>query len=321
MARVLITGASGKIGRCVVAELVARGHAVRALYRTAPGDSAAVEWLQGDLGGSGELRSMIEGCDAVVHLAAELRQRSLMDAVNVRATERLAAESERQGVRYFGYASSIVVYGSPRKRLVDESTPRLDPSAPMSRQYYAESYMLDYARTKAAGEIAIEAQAPKMVVDFYRPAVVIDDADLLAVGNWSTPRKILFAYRRTQFVTARDTAAAIAHLMERGLTRLPSAGTAIEAYNIVDDSGGTYRSLFADAYRVTADARFKVPFEVPVLADLAKDFVRYRHPQIRYPLGMLMLSNKKLRNTGFVFGDAVGCLRVSAESHLRSQAG
>jgi hypothetical protein len=72
-----------------------------------------------------------------------------------------------------------------------------------------EPYMLDYARTKAAAEVAIEAQAPKMVVDFYRPAVVAEDMDLLAAGDWSKVRKIFAAYRQVQFVIATDAAAAI----------------------------------------------------------------------------------------------------------------
>ncbi len=139
------------------------------------------------------------------------------------------------GIRYFGYASSIVVYGSPRRRGVDEETPRLDPFAPLSRQYYAEPYMLDYARTKAAAEIAIETLAPAMTTDFYRPAVVTEDADLLAAGDWSKARKIFAAYRRTQFVTATDAAAALVYLMERGLSAASAPRRTIEAYNIADD--------------------------------------------------------------------------------------
>ena len=224
-----------------------------------------------------------------------------MDAVNVDAVRRLAAASCQSGVRYFGHASSIVVYGSPSVRSVSEDTPRLDPSAPMSRQYYAEPYMLDYARTKAAGEIVIEAQAPKMTVDFYRPSVVIEDADLLAAASWSRPRKIFAAYRQTQFIMATDAATAIVHLMERGLAAPLAPRRAIEAYNIVDDEAGTYRSLLARAYKSTGDIRFKVGTEIPVLADIAKDFIRHRNPKLRYPLGMLEFSGRKLRNAGFVF--------------------
>jgi nucleoside-diphosphate-sugar epimerase len=274
---------------------------VHGLYRTVPGASSSVTWHQADLNQPEVFAPILDGCDAVIHLAAELRDQRVMDAVNVDATRQLAALAEARGIRYFGHASSIVVYGSPRTRSVDEETPRLDPSAPMSKQYYAEPYMLDYARTKAAGEAAIEALAPRMTVDFYRPGVVTEDAELLNAGNWSRGRKTFAAYRCNQFITATDTAAAITYLMERGLSLPQKPRRTIEPYNIVDDDGGTYRSLLAKAYRATHDDRFKVSVDVPVLLDMAKDFARYRNPGIRYPLGMLKLSGAKLRATGFVF--------------------
>src|ERR1700712_2433511 len=249
MAKVLVTGASGRSGRHVIAALASRGHTICGLYRRAPGANRDILWRQADLSQPGTLTPLLDGFDAVLHLAAELRERSSMDAVNVDAVRRLVAASCQNGIRYFGCASSIVVYGSPRSRSVNEDTPRLDPSAPMSRQYYAEPYMLDYARTKTAGEIAIEAQAPEMVVDLYRPSVVMEEADLLAAADWSRPRKIFAAYRRTQFIMATDAAAAIVHLMERGLAAPPESRRVIEAYNIVDEEAGTYRSLFARAHR------------------------------------------------------------------------
>jgi nucleoside-diphosphate-sugar epimerase len=115
MARVLVTGASGRTGRYVVSELLARGHSIRGLYRKTPGANPGVTWLQANLSQPGALHPLLDGCDAVIHLAAELREQSLMDAVNVDATRRLVAASNEHGIRYFGYASSIVIYGSPCK--------------------------------------------------------------------------------------------------------------------------------------------------------------------------------------------------------------
>ncbi len=60
-------------------------------------------------------------------------------------------------------------------------------------------------------------------------------------------------------------------------------------------------SAVCQAYRATGDSRFTVAVEVPILADIGKDFARYRSLRLRYPLGMLKLSNRKLRDTGFVF--------------------
>jgi hypothetical protein len=87
----------------------------------------------------------------------------------------------------------------------------------------------------------------------------------------------------------------VVHLVKRALAAPPS----IEAYNIADDTGGTFRALSAAAFAATGDAGFKPGFDVPVLLDLAKDLARYKTLPLRYPLGMLKISAAKLRATGF----------------------
>jgi nucleoside-diphosphate-sugar epimerase len=313
LAKIFVTGATGRAGRFVVSALTAAGHEIRALCRSVPRDEMNIEWRQADLVQTEDFRQLLTGCDGVIHLAAALDQPHLMDAVNVEATRRLAAQSAEQGIRYFGHASSIVVYGSPRSRLVDETTPRISPVVPISRQYHAEPYMREYARTKAAAELAIEALHLPMAVDFYRPAVVVDEPDLLRAGDWGIARRTFASYRRTQFITAVDTAAAIVHLMERGLGKQARAQT--EAYNLVDKNVLTYRALLAEIYRATGDPRFRLILDVPVVADLLKDFLRYRNPGLRYPLGMLEISGEKLLNTGFVF--PVGIDRAIARATKR----
>jgi nucleoside-diphosphate-sugar epimerase len=245
-----------------------------------------------------EFGPLVEGCDAVVHLAAALSDVERMHRVNVEATRALLAAAQAQGVRYFGYASSIVVYGSPCRREVDETTPLLDPDAPMAGQYRAEPYMLEYARTKTLAERAVCDLAPCLPVDLYRPTVVADLDRLLEAGRWSKLRRLGAAYRRTQYIYAPDAAAAVAHLVARGLDP-GHARSPIEAYNICDVDCGTFRDILRLALRVTGDTRFKQAGDLPVVLDLAKDLVRYRKIALRYPLGMVTFSNAKLLATGF----------------------
>ena len=300
MAKILVTGAAGHAGRFVAPALLAAGHQVRGLFRTTPGEDPRIEWQQADLVKEQAYDSFLSGCDAVVHLAAELHTTDLMDAVNVDATRRLALQAAQHGVRYFGYASSIVVYGSPRRRFVDESCPRLDPLVPLVSQYHAEPYMLQYARTKTAAEIALEQADVPTITDFYRPAVIVEPSDMLRAGDWSLPRKIFAGYRNTQFVTATDAAAAIGHLVHRGLEASKQKRSRVEAYNVADETVLTFSSLFRTAYRATGNPKFKVALQVPVIMDIAKDFVYYRNKVLRYPLGMLTISPGKLLATGFV---------------------
>lgn len=73
--KILITGASGFIGRYVVREAIARGHNVLALTRSnsanEPNLTPSVEWLQCDLGEDLPKLGGL-GIDAVIHLAAGL---------------------------------------------------------------------------------------------------------------------------------------------------------------------------------------------------------------------------------------------------------
>ncbi len=86
----LITGAAGFIGRAVVAQARARGHAVRALVRRA--EAVLPEWDDGvtpviaDLTDRAAMAEAVAGVDAVIHLAATLagdaqqRYRDTVDA-------------------------------------------------------------------------------------------------------------------------------------------------------------------------------------------------------------------------------------------------
>ena len=297
MARVLVTGGNGRLGRHIVARLQRERHHVTATFRSTKGPVPSVEWRQADVRSIETLEPLLEDCEAVIHLAAELMRPELMDVTNVDATVALLEAAQRKGVRYFGHASSIVVYGSPRQRRVDELTPIIDPLAPILPQYFAEPYMLDYARTKAAGELAIRRATGGLHIDIYRPAVIIEPEDIFKIGEWSKVRKILFAYRATQFITFEDAAAAIVHLMTRGLAK--GNGTSLESYDIVDRTAGSYRALFATLYEYSQDRRFKVPLAAPMLGDMAKNALTYRSMKRRYPLGALKLSGQKLKATGF----------------------
>jgi nucleoside-diphosphate-sugar epimerase len=67
--RVAVTGASGGLGRYVVADLLAAGHEVRALDRVMPNEKLC-PFISADIRDLGQMCGAMAGCEAVAHLAA-----------------------------------------------------------------------------------------------------------------------------------------------------------------------------------------------------------------------------------------------------------
>ncbi|MFM1990463.1 MAG: hypothetical protein RJA99_3420 [Pseudomonadota bacterium] len=137
--RFLVTGATGFVGRPLVAMLLRRGHAVRAATR-GPGHGlpAGVEAFEvGDLDGPVDWARAVDGVDAVVHLAARVHVMapergdplSAYRRTNVDATLRLAEAAARAGVGRFVFASSIKALGEATR--VDERWDDATPPRPV----------------------------------------------------------------------------------------------------------------------------------------------------------------------------------------------
>ena len=117
---VLVTGASGFVGRALCAETVARGTTVRGITRSACDLPAGVNNLVvGRLDAGTDWRDGLTGCEVVIHLAA--RVHVMLDTaakplgefrrVNVQGTLNLARQAAVAGVQRFVYVSSIKVNG------------------------------------------------------------------------------------------------------------------------------------------------------------------------------------------------------------------
>ena len=119
--RVLVTGASGFVGRALVDEILARGQQeVLGTVRRAPKNAKCRLFETGDLAASPDWSNALEGTDVVIHLAG--RAHVLSDAgadrlnefrkINVDATVSLAKAAVKAGVRRFVFVSSIGVNGA-----------------------------------------------------------------------------------------------------------------------------------------------------------------------------------------------------------------
>jgi len=133
---ILITGATGRIGRTLIPELKKRGHRIRALI--IPGDphkgtiqDMGAEVTEGFLQEDSLYPNIIEGIEAVYHLAGLLpagnKNDDIFDA-NIKGTYKILERilTFGIGIKRFIFASSDEVYPSlkPRYLPLDEDHPR-----------------------------------------------------------------------------------------------------------------------------------------------------------------------------------------------------
>lgn len=293
----LVTGATGAIGRVVVPMLTGAGFKVRGHHARHPGANLpGVEWRRADFSSdTPAMDALVDGCAGIVHLAAELADPARMERVNVAATAALVAAALRGGVRYFGFASSMVVYGSPARRDIDEDSATIDLAKPLQAQFHEPFATQQYARTKLMGEHLAARAADHMAVDILRIAKSADPQRMLEARTWSPAQKAMRLYGRTHYIDQRDCAAAIVHLARLGLRRGPGR----ETYIIADDGGGTYADLLG-----AVDKRLGTPGangrrHVPLALEMIKNALKYRSVSLRWPAGFARLHADKLRATGF----------------------
>lgn len=118
--RILITGASGFVGRSLCAHLVSQGHDVTAFVRTDGHGLADVKVVMGALDDEAFVREALANTDCVVHLAGRAHQLRDVSAdpleafriANRDVTLQLAECAKQAGVKRFVFISSIGVNGS-----------------------------------------------------------------------------------------------------------------------------------------------------------------------------------------------------------------
>src|SRR6185369_2055159 len=185
--RILVTGASGFVGRALVTELAGLGYAVRAAMRQ-PADvfPRNVEVVAvSDLTRPVEWRALLKGIETVVHLAGiahagpEIAE-DLYDRVNRLATAELAKAAQASGVRHLVFISSIRAQSGPSSNEVLHETDEPHPTDA-------------YGRSKHAAEDAVRASGVPFTilrpVLIYGPGVKgnLDRLVRLAKKPWPLP--------------------------------------------------------------------------------------------------------------------------------------
>lgn len=146
MAKVLLTGATGFIGKHLVPLLQARGYEVRcAVWQEVPwlqAEQVIVNRLDTDIDWS----EALDGVDYVIHLAARVHimdnQKGVTDdkfiQINSDATKNFAEQAAHAGIKRFVFLSSIKVNGE----LTPANVPFTEADKPAPEDMYAKSKLL-----------------------------------------------------------------------------------------------------------------------------------------------------------------------------------
>jgi nucleoside-diphosphate-sugar epimerase len=166
--RVLVTGATGFVGRVTCAELQGRGHEVVALVRRPGSEPAGTSGVQGDIAATddGPLREALAAAnpDCVIHLAAEIasqRSQAKIEATNVEGTRRLVDAARAAGQPKVVFCSTVVT-GEAHGEL-------LEPGKPLPVE-------TPYGRSKQDGE--------RIVAESGLPHAIVRPSHVYGPGGW-----------------------------------------------------------------------------------------------------------------------------------------
>lgn len=155
--KIALTGATGFVGRAVLAELNTRRHETRALVRDrAKAGTLKAVMVEGGLENHNALDELVFGVEAVIHVAGAISANDQSDffAINESGTRNAVDAASRSSVTRFIHISSLAA---------------------------REPSLSAYAASKRAGEAAVESAGKDIRVLTIRPPVVYGPGDRSAL--------------------------------------------------------------------------------------------------------------------------------------------
>ena len=114
--RVLLTGATGFVGRALAPRLVDAGWRVRGLTRHLRADAApSIEWFEGDIQKTADDARALEGVEVAVYLVHAMTEGKDFERREVDEAGRFATAAREAGVSRIVYLGGIAPGGRPRR--------------------------------------------------------------------------------------------------------------------------------------------------------------------------------------------------------------
>jgi UDP-glucose 4-epimerase len=287
---VLITGASGFIGRHLAPALTREGWAVRRAVRHPSGNNEEV--VIESIGPATDWKTALAGVDAVVHLAARVHHPheeqavKLYSDVNTEGTLHLARSALQAGARQFVFVSTVLVHGRSN-----------DGRAPFSENDVLTPRGL-YGISKAAAEAGLKtlSQEGDMHITVIRPPLVYGAE---AKGNFALLTKAVKRGIPLPFAAIHNHRAfvSVENLSSFILQRLAHADKNFDIFLVADqEQVSTPEFVERLAKAAGTEARlFSMP--TPVLAALLK--IGGRQEACDSLIGSLELDLSKAASTGW----------------------
>ena len=123
--KLAVTGGTGFVGSHLIEIASAAGHQINALTRREQPARARVNWINGDLSSREALEQLVDGADAVIHVAGTISAQSAagFEIGNVAGTLAMLAAATAGGVQRFVHVSSLAarepklsLYGGSKAR-------------------------------------------------------------------------------------------------------------------------------------------------------------------------------------------------------------
>lgn len=286
---VAVTGASGFVGREVLATLAARGLAARAVLRRGVAAAALPDpVVVGEIGPRTEWAAALAGTRAVIHLAARVHvmddvgKHDAYHRVNAAGTERLAREAARAGVRRLVFVSSIKVNG---EATADAPFRESDPPAPADA----------YGASKAAAEAGLRRVAAEtgLEVVIVRPPLVY------GAGVRANFRALMEAVRRgvplpLGRVRNRRSLVYVGNLADALVTALEHPAAAGETFLVSDGEAVSTPDLVRAIGRAVGRQARLLP--VPVALLRAAGTLTGRGAAVERLTGSLVVDSSRIRS-------------------------
>ena len=248
--KIAVTGANGLVGRHLCIYLISKGISVVSITRKACNIEGASNLILADFSDIEKASGLIDGCIAIVHLAALTHSATATysdySKVNVELSRAMAKAAAKAGIQTFIYLSSIKVNG---EYTIDKPFRHTDPPTPQDH----------YGRSKLRAEQALSQDCLNSNIDLIiiRPPLILDrhsQGNIQMLSNaisWHLPLPLANSGNRRDIVSLHNLSSLIYQcLLTPGLsneTLLVSDGAAMSTTEIVKslaNNGGKRVLLF-----------------------------------------------------------------------------